>query len=553
MGRRITQVCILAYGRTQNPSVETPQSLPTRHYRQSTVFHLLQQVILSIRLVNLDYLLFKIYGSLVPIGTKVLTSHGKYIGLACLGFHTQVIVPRIVPSTHIQPWNQITRLVLTKSRGSLSISVYMVDIGFGHTCIVMMTEVMPYTVFFVHTHVAHLYRQKVFHLCLPDTLVPHIFGNAEHRRSSIAVHYLIEPFFRHFREIELQIVVALEISPILGSLLLYQFPAIGSNAIKGRLLEVCIPFIQLYDSHFLLSRMVTYLRGLHHRCITPVFSDCRTDYPFHRTFLCPCRELRTEHKPTVVMIYPSIIQQQVSFLTFNRNLCQIILRIEYKLFPCGQRSRDDIIGNHRVISLSIQQQLVQISFPVRVEISDMLHIGRLFHGGPHRLVGKDSRPVVHNPRLAQQSGRYQFQIKAQLAGKPLGHRLVQINGQYQIILLAFDLNGIAKNKIRIKHRIKACHVFGRIRITQCDTDFIVSLIHHPASHLGQSLPLPLRDFKAHISIGSPAVSIQNKGQSSLVSFRVDVTEHHHIGPAILKISRWIDSEILGVQPHTKHQ
>lgn len=94
----------------------------------------------------------------------------------------------------------------------------MVDIGFGHTCIVMMTEVMPYTVFFVHTHVAHLYRQEVFHLCLPDTLVPHIFGNAEHRRSSIAVHYLIEPFFRHFREIELQIVVALEISPILGSL-----------------------------------------------------------------------------------------------------------------------------------------------------------------------------------------------------------------------------------------------------------------------------------------------------------------------------------------------
>ena len=130
------------------------------------------------------------------------------------------------------------------------------------------------------------------------------------------------------------------------------------------------------------------MRGLHHRCITPVFSDCRTDYPFHRTFLCPCRELRTEHKPTVVMIYPSIIQQQVSFLTFNRNLCQIILRIEYKLFPAAKGAETISSVNHRVISLSIQQQLVQISFPVRVEISDMLHIGRLFHGGPHRLVGE---------------------------------------------------------------------------------------------------------------------------------------------------------------------
>lgn len=130
--------------------------------------------------------------------------------------------------------------------------------------------------------------------------------------------------------------VTLEISPILGSLLLHQFPAIGCNTVEGRLPEIRIPFVQFDDSHFLLSGMITHLRGLYHRCIAPLLGNCGTDNPSHRIPFRSCRKLRTKHKPTVIMVYPSVIQHQISLLTLNRNLCQLILRIEHKLFPAAR-------------------------------------------------------------------------------------------------------------------------------------------------------------------------------------------------------------------------
>ena len=347
--------------------------------------------------------------------------------------------------------------------------------------------------------------------------------------------------------------VTLEISPILGSLLLHQFPAIGCNTVEGRLPEIRIPFVQFDDSHFLLSGMITHLRGLYHRCIAPLLGNCGTDNPSHRIPFRSCRKFRTKHKPTVIMVYPSVIQHQISLLTLNRNLCQLILRIEHKLFSRGKRCRDNIIGNHRIISLPVQKQLVQAGFPLRIEVSDMLHIGGLLHGGPHRLMRENTRPVIHNPGLAQQGRRHQLQIETEFPGKAFRNRPVQINSQYQIVLLPFHLDSIAESKIRIEHRIEPRHMLGRVRIAQCDTDFVGSLIHHPFPHLGQSLPLPLRNLETHITACGPAVSIQNQGDTPLVSFRIDITENHHIGPVVFKIPRRVNLEVLGLQTCTKHQ
>ena len=347
--------------------------------------------------------------------------------------------------------------------------------------------------------------------------------------------------------------VTLEISPILGSLLFHQFPAVGRNTVEGRLPEICIPFVQFDDSHFLLSGMITHLGSLYYRCIAPLLGNCGTDNPSHRIPFRSCRKFRTKHKPTVIMVYPSVIQHQISLLTLNRNLCQLILRIEHKLFSRGKRGRDNIIGNHRIISLPVQKQLVQAGFPLRIEVSDMLHIGGLLHGGPHRLMRENTRPVIHNPGLAQQGRRHQLQIETELPGKALRNRPVQINSQYQIVLFPFHLDSIAESKIRIEHRIEPRHMLGRVRIAQCDTDFVGSLIHHPFPHLGQSLPLPLRNLETHITACGPAVSIQNQGDTPLVSFRIDITENHHIGPVVFKIPRRVNLEVLGLQTCTKHQ
>ena len=222
------------------------------------------------------------------------------------------------------------------------------------------------------------------------------------------------------------------------------------------------------------------------------------------------------------MVYPSVIQHQIPLLTLNHNLCQLILRIEHKLFSHGKRSRDNIIGNHRIISLPVQKQLVQAGFPLRIEISDMFHIGGLLHRGAHRLMRENARLVIHYPRLAQQSGRHQLQIKTEFPGKTFRNRPVQINGQYQIVLLPFHLNSIAESKIRINHRI-------------------------------ETRPLPLRNLETHITACGPAVSIQNQGDTPLVSFRIDITENHHIGPVVFKIPRRVNLEVLGLQTCTKHQ
>ena len=347
--------------------------------------------------------------------------------------------------------------------------------------------------------------------------------------------------------------VTLKISPILGSLLFHQFPAVGRNTVEGRLPEICIPFVQFDDSHFLLSGMITHLGSLYYRCIAPLLGNCGTDNPFYRIPFRSCRKFRTKHKPTVIMVYPSVIQHQIPLLTLNHNLCQLILRIEHKLFSRGKRSRDNIIGNHRIISLPVQKQLVQAGFPLRIEISDMFHIGGLLHRGAHRLMRENARLVIHYPRLAQQSGRHQLQIETEFPGKTFRNRPVQINGQYQIVLLPFHLNSIAESKIRINHRIETRHMLGRVGIAQCDTDFVGSLIHHPFPHLGQSLPLPLRNLETHITACGPAVSIQNQGDTPLVSFRIDITENHHIGPVVFKIPRRVNLEVLGLQTCTKHQ
>ena len=100
---------------------------------------------------------FEINGSLVPVGTEILTSHSEDIGFTCLRLHTQVIIACIVPTAYVQSRNKIARLIFAQSRRSLAISVNVIDIRLGHSGIVLVAEVMPYTILLVDTHVTHLY------------------------------------------------------------------------------------------------------------------------------------------------------------------------------------------------------------------------------------------------------------------------------------------------------------------------------------------------------------------------------------------------------------
>jgi hypothetical protein len=75
---------------------------------------------------------------------------------------------------------------------------------------------MPYTVFLGDTHVAHLYRQEIFHDRLPYTTVVHILVDAEDRRFKMVIDHLVEPRFLHVAEVGSQVLVTQELTPDLG-------------------------------------------------------------------------------------------------------------------------------------------------------------------------------------------------------------------------------------------------------------------------------------------------------------------------------------------------
>ena len=76
-----------------------------------------------------------------------------------------------------------------------------------------MTQSVPYTVFLVHPHVAHLNGQEVLESRLPDISFKNVGCYPEWLRLLISVFYIIEAFLVYFSKIEFQVFVSQEITP----------------------------------------------------------------------------------------------------------------------------------------------------------------------------------------------------------------------------------------------------------------------------------------------------------------------------------------------------
>ena len=86
-----------------------------------------------------------------------------------------------MPSTYVEAVDHVKSLMLCHVVLWLGISVDMVA-GNSKTCVVHVACVVPYTVFLVNPHVAHLYREEVFDYRLPYTALVNISSDVEDRR-----------------------------------------------------------------------------------------------------------------------------------------------------------------------------------------------------------------------------------------------------------------------------------------------------------------------------------------------------------------------------------
>ena len=256
-GGGITQKYVLAKVVADDSPVETSQCQVAVDYRKGAVLYLLQQVILTVGLVDFRHTVYLVDGSHVEIRTESFVGQCQDIGFSGLGFDAEVKVSGIVPAAYVHSGNHFTRFELGQAL-FLVVAVDMI-VCRCHLGIVHVAAVVPYAVFFVDAHVAHLYGKEVFQYGLPYATGIYVIVDAEDGRHGGIVFNLIKPRFLYICEVYFQIVIPQEFTPVGRSDVLDNLFAVGINADDlCRFLSV-VTYIHFDDGFLVLSGMITYL------------------------------------------------------------------------------------------------------------------------------------------------------------------------------------------------------------------------------------------------------------------------------------------------------
>ena len=182
----------------------------------------------------------------------------------------------------------------------------------SHLRIVHMAGVVPYTILFSYTHVAHLHGQEVLQHGLPYATIINTFVDAEDGRNGITILELIYTRCSHIREVSLHVVITQELTPVGRLNALYNLLAIGIDTNKLSHGALCVTLIKLDDSHLLLIGVITHLRGLNNGLIDPVLLNSGGDDPLHGTLRCASLNLAAQNEPAVIVVHTAIIELQIA-------------------------------------------------------------------------------------------------------------------------------------------------------------------------------------------------------------------------------------------------
>ena len=433
-----------------------------------------------------------------------------------------------MPAADVDAGHRLQRLEARAVVRRLGIAVDVVARR-RHQGVVHVAGVVPDTVFLHHLHMAHLHGQEVFDHRLPHAAVIHVGSDPEDGRRARAVAQPVEPLFADLGEIHLQVVVAQELTlPARGRERLHDAFAVSVVAHQRRFRERRLAPVGLDDRDLALGGQIAHLRGLHDRRAGPAGHDVRLDIPLHGALGHAGGELRAEDEPAVVVVHPAVIELELGVRQAPDGQPRVgIVRTEGEAFADGIRRRDDRVRRVRAVALADQVLHVGARRPGRLEVADaLIDIALLREQRRIRLLREDALPVVHQPGLAEEVAREEFEVEARAARQHLGHRPVQVDRDQEALAGRLQRDGVRQLHVRVDHGVEARHVAGRIRKAERRGDALP--LDLAAKLFRDRLPLAGRGLETDVAVARHAAPVHQHGDAALVSFGVKIIESHHV-------------------------
>ena len=174
---------------------------------------LLKQVVFSVRMMDFHCLRLLVDHGGIPFHVESFIRQGQQVSFAGLGFHAKVEIAGIMPAPAVQAGYAFAGRKTGEGIRPLAVTVEMVPVHRRHPRVIHMASSVPYPVFLIDPHVAHLNRQEVFKNRLPDTAVKQIGRDAENGGHRIATADLIKAGLGDIGEVKAQAAVAQEPAP----------------------------------------------------------------------------------------------------------------------------------------------------------------------------------------------------------------------------------------------------------------------------------------------------------------------------------------------------
>ena len=512
LGRDVAQQRILRQGRLDNAAIGPAHRLVPAQHAEQAVLDLLDRVVDAVGPVDVGLLLRLVDGGGVVVQPELLDHLGQQPHRAHLALDAQIVVARVVPAAGGQPRHAVARLVLGQRVRSLFIAVEMVA-DLRHARVVLVVEAVPGAVILLDQHVTHLHRQEIVQSRLPDAAIVHVVADAEHMRHLPAIAEFIDAGVFHRAQVRGQIVVAQELPPRLRREAGHLKRAIAGQLVEDQRIGLVVALV-LLDHHGLgLTGAIADLRNLHHRRGPPVRIDVRRDDPRHGVLRRAGPGDLAHDVPAVVHVAAPVQQLQLAGLAFDLQPLQVAFRRDHQGLALGHRRGDQLIVvvAHRAV----------------------------------RLTRKGSALRIHQPRLAEQIGREQLEIEADLAFPVGGQRLVEIDRDLERIAVhRRHRDMVGEVEVRVVDRIEALTVLRLVRVMQ-------GLGHGPGGGVHHGLavarrhgrPLTRRRLKPQIAVRRHARAVLDHGHAGLVAVGIDIGEDGDVQARRLEIALVVELEL----------
>src|SRR5512138_451821 len=392
----------------------------------------------------------------------------------------------------------------------------MIVIDRRHARVVEVARAMPHTVLLIDAHVTHLCGQEVFERGLPHMSLEHVRVDAEHVGLLLAVGHRVQPRRLDRREVEPQVLVPQEASPLIRLAVDDRLCLpVRADSLQYDVVATRVARIELDHNLFRLLRVITDLRYLHDRRAHPVFGGVWRDEPFDRAGRRLRGNERADDEPSIVVIAAAVMQLELTAANRrNREVVELGFGRDLEAFTAGERP-----------------QLI------RAVLVDLARA--------RRLAREDGFRRAELKRASEQQLGEELQIEADFADPRLGHGLVHVDDQSNRFAFRNRSHGIGELEIGIHDRIESFAVPIGIRIRELHRDLPLRSIDLSLAGFWDRRPLSRRRLESYIAVRGDALVVHEDAETALMAFGVVILTEHHVDAVALEVLLLVEREGVG--------